>query len=84
MPIAICCFCDFYIDANRIVLVPRNGVVELDVFFQAAEQAAGEDIERYAGAHMSRQGSRGGAVDAIFGGERYEGSDSELLELLSR
>lgn len=95
MPITIRPLYEAYIDANRVIRMLRNGAVELGDVFVASEGIVGQDRyprlhaeQRTGSAHMSRcslpeppERAIGTALDDV---ERYEGSNSELLALLSR
>ena len=89
--------CDSNVDANRVILGLRNGTVERSDIFGSDEEAAGEDRYRRLhgigkrgadGArviHHAVQGSRApGAASEFCHVGSYEGSNSELLALLSQ
>jgi hypothetical protein len=92
----ICPVCDSNVDANRVILVLRNGIVQRSDFVGSDEEAAGEDrYWRPHGIHkrvpMRADDSQRLASLADARGRRrilprrsYEGSNSELLALLSQ
>jgi hypothetical protein len=93
----ICPVCDSNVDANRVILVHRNGIVQRSYFVGSDEEAAGED--RYRPPHgIDKRGADGARMihnaspvsrtppagaDFCHVGS-YEGSNSELLALLSQ
>jgi hypothetical protein len=90
----ICPVCD---SANRVILVLRNGIVQRSDFIGSDEEAAGEDryrrphgIDKQAadGARMIHSASPVSRTPAAGAEFRhvgsYEGSNSELLALLSQ
>src|ERR1700731_822894 len=91
MLITICPLNESDIDANRIILILRNGGIELGDVFVAAEEVVGEDRylwlhaigeRRAASADISRcslTGPREPAMDAAPDDvERYEGSKQRI------
>jgi hypothetical protein len=95
MLITICRLYDSRIDANRVVIVLRKGVFDPGEVLVSAKEVDDENLCLWLCAKGERNDGcsdipRGPPpcpwkrVNAVNHGERYDGSDSELLALLSR